>query len=506
MQNIRNQFPFIYNMFFKKLLPLFAVIILFAFKNKKATQMPNLGVKSVDTCCFDLIIIGGGSSAFSAAKTASKMNKKILLINAGLRIGGTCINVGCMPSKYLVRAAESIYKAKNIKYKGITPGKPHVHFKKFIRGKKEYVNEIWQSKYPSIIKNMRGLTYISGWAKFKGKNVIEVNGREYTAKKYIIATGAKTKIPDIKSIEDIDYLTHRTLFDLEDKPKSITIIGAGYIGLEIACLYSQLGVKVRVVNRADRILHKQTRDLGNELEKHLTNLGIEFHHNCNIEKVEKKGSRIMMYGKRQADKPFELIERGQIVLATGVLANTKVLDIESIKLKLDKKGSIIVNNKMETSIPNIYAIGDCVNTPMYVYTAYEEGRIAALNAFRKKKVTVNYKALPWVMFTNPKFAGAGIDEMTAKTKKIPYQVSVIQMSWLARSSTSLDKRGIIKLIRNPKTDKLIGGRVIGANAGEIAMQISMAIKYGIKVSELKRIFYPYLTSSEAIGIAAQNFK
>ncbi len=493
---------------YKSMMPLLISLMLsvFCFNSYAKSHKAEIDKdESTEICCFDMIIIGGGSAAFSAVKTATDMKKSVLLINAGLRLGGTCVNVGCMPSKYLAKAAQSIYRAKHINYTGIKPMPPIIHFKQFIKGKKAYIDKIWKKKYPKLLYT-KGLTYIRGWAKIKSKNIVEVNGREYTAKKLLIATGASTNIPKIYGIDKIKYLTHNELFDMERKPKSITIIGAGYIGLEIACAYSQFDIKVRVINRSDRLLPKQTRDISNELEKHLTNLGIKFYHNIKIDKLEKKGNHTYIYIRGQGDQQMRFVESGYIVFATGIKANTQKLGLDNLGIKCDNKGRVIVNKFQATNIPNIFAAGDCTNAPVYVYTAVEEGRVAILNAFKGKRIGINYYGLPWVMFTNPEFAGAGIDETTAKAKGILYKTSVVSIADLAKSSTSLEKRGFIKLIKHAKTDRLLGGRFIGVNAGELAMQVSLAIKYGISVSELKKILYPYLTLSEGMQAAAQNFK
>ncbi len=490
----------------KKFLITFSVLGVLCFNSyAKRYKAEANKYESTEICCFNMIIIGGGSAAFSAVKTATDMGKTVLLINAGLRLGGTCINVGCMPSKYLVRAAQSIYNAKSIKYPGIKPIKPAIHFKEFIRGKKAYVDKIWKKRYPKILYT-KGLTYIRGWAKIKNKNVVVVNGRQYSASKILIATGASTDVPQIYGIDKIKYLTHNELFDMERKPKSITIVGAGYVGLEIACAYSQFGISVRIINRSDRILPKQTRDISNELEKHFTKLGIKFYHNIKIDKFEKNGGHTLICTTGQGGQQMNFAEHGYIVFATGIKANTQKLGLDKLGIKCDKKGRIMVNRFQSTNISNIFAAGDCTNTPVYVYTAIEEGRVAVLNAFKGKTRSVNYYGLPWVMFTNPEFAGAGIDEVTAKAKGILYKTSSSPVADLAKASTSLEKRGFIKLIKHAKTDKLLGARFIGVNAGELAMQASLAIKYGIRVSELKKILYPYLTLSEGMQAAAQNFK
>jgi len=456
---------------------------------------------------YDLIIIGGGSAAFSAATNASELGKKILLINGGLPIGGTCVNVGCVPSKNLIRAAESIHHASHSPFSGIKPNKPEVDFGAIIRQKKELVQVMQQKKYLDVADGIEGLTIMEGWATFKDEYTIVVNGKEYTASKFLIATGATTHIPPIEGLEETGYLTNVTLFDLEEKPESLTILGAGYIGLEIAMAYNRFGVKVRIVEFTDRVLRTQTPDISSELEKHLKNEGIEFYPNDRIEKVEKQGKSILIKGKNtKSGEAFEFTEPGYIVVATGTKPNTDKLGLANIALETEGKGFIKVNDKMQTSLSHIYAAGDCTNTPAFVYTAAKEAKIATRNALAGENNKVDYTGLPWVVFTDPQVAGAGIDEQEAEAKGIPFEISAIPLSEVPRSAAALDTRGFIKLIRNPETDKLLGARIVAPEGGELAMQASLAIKYGITVTELADSFHPYLTLSEGIKLAAITFK
>lgn len=454
----------------------------------------------------DLIIIGGGSAAFSAATTASELEKKVLLINGGLPIGGTCVNVGCVPSKNLIRAAESIHHASVSPFKGIKPNPPEVDFTAIIRQKKELIQIMQQKKYLDVADGIEGLTILEGWVTFKDEHTIVVDEKEYTASHFLIATGATTNIPPIKGLEDVGYLTNVSLFDMAEKPESLTILGAGYIGLEIAMAYNRLGVKVRILEFTDRVLRTQTPDISAELEKHMKEEGIDFEPNDRIEKVEKQGNNIIIKGKNaKTGKLFELIEPGYIVIATGTKPNTSKLGLENINLEIEEKGYIKVNGQMQTSLSHIYAAGDCTNTPAFVYTAAKEAKVAVRNIFNGENKEVDYTGLPWVVFTDPQVAGAGIDEQEAAAKGIPYDVSVVPLSEVPRSTAAFDTRGFIKLIRNPETDELIGARIVAPEGGELAMQASLAIKYGISVTELAESFHPYLTLSEGIKLAAITF-
>lgn len=455
---------------------------------------------------FDLIIIGGGSGAFSAAIKANELGLSTLMVNAGLRLGGTCVNIGCVPSKFLIRAGETAYHSEHSNFSGIKPNGADINFTELIKEKKNLVDTLQKKKYLDVVSDFKNLKIITGWAEFLDKKTILVNGKDkYTAEKIIIATGARTNIPNIEGIEEIDYLTNKTLFDIEEKPLSLTIMGAGYIGLEIAMAYNRLGVKVRIIEFTDRAIRKETEDISWEIQKYMSDEGIEFLPNYRVVKFEKSGTDTILYSKTPENTIAKLIEPGRVVIATGTKPNTDKLVLERIGLKLTVNGNIEVNEELETNIPNIFAIGDCNNTPAYVYTAAYEGKIAIENVFLNKRQKTDYSYLPWVIFTDPQIAGVGLDELQAQKNNIPFEVSKISLSDVPRNIAANDTRGFIKLIRNSETDKLIGARIIAPEGGELAMQLSMAIHYGIPVSELATMMYPYLTLSEGIKLAAITF-
>lgn len=271
-------------------------------------------------------------------------------------------------------------------------------------------------------------------------------------------------------------------------------------------IYARLGVKIRMLEFTDRVLRSQSLKISEEIEKHLEREGIKIYPNYRIKKVKRKNGSIIIYGKRKDGSSFQFSEPGHLVVITGRNPNTDKLGLKNIGVKLNKKGKIEVNSYMETSKPHIYAAGDCTNTPVYVYTATKEGKVAALNAHGKKKTAIDYNALPWVIFTTPQIAGVGMDEEEAKSLGIPYEVSIVPLRKVPKSILLSDTRGFIKLIRNPETDLLIGGRVVAPEGGELIMLISLSIKHKIKVSELADAFFPYLTLSEAVLIAAIGFE
>lgn len=456
---------------------------------------------------FDLIIIGGGSAAFSAAIKAEDLGLSVLMVNGGLPFGGTCVNVGCVPSKTLIRAAETVYHASHSNFAGIRPKGADVDFAKIIQDKKQLVATLQQKKYMDVVDDFNHLKMVQGWAEFVDEKNILVNGKDrYTALKFLIATGAITNVPAIEGLNKVGYLTNTTLFDLEEKPESLTIMGAGYIGLEIAMAYNRLGSKVRIIEFTDRVLRTQTPDISEALETQIRSEGIEISPNFRAVKFEKQGTDTIIHCKCPDGSFTKITEPGKVVVASGTRPNTQKLELDKTGLKLGPKGHILVNERMETNLPHIFAAGDVTDTPAFVYTAAFEGKIAVENAFTSATAgQADYSSLPWVVFTDPQVAGAGLDEAQAEAQNIPFEVSKLELKDVPRAIAAHDTRGFIKLIRNPETDRLIGARVVAPEGGELIQQLSMAIKYGITVKELAESFYPYLTLGEGIKLAAITF-
>ena len=455
---------------------------------------------------FDLIIIGGGSAAFSAAIKAESLGLTTLMVNGGLDFGGTCVNVGCVPSKTLIRAGETAYHATHSNSAGIKPKGVEIDFAQVIKDKKKLVATLQEKKYMDVVSDFQHLTMLEGWAEFKDDKTIVVNRKEeYKALKFIIATGVTTNTPNIEGLNEIGYLTNVSLFDLEEKPESLTIMGAGYIGLEIAMAYNRLGVKVRIIEFTDRVLRTQTPDISEALETQMRKEGIEILPNFRAVKFEKQGTETIIHCKCPDGSFTKIVEKGKVVIATGTKPNTDKLGLNNIELTLTESGHIAVNKKMETNLPNVYAAGDVTNTPAFVYTAAFEGNIAVENAFTGAENKADYSSLPWVVFTDPQVAGAGLDEAQAEKQNIPFEVSKLELKDVPRAIAANDTRGFIKLIRNTETDKLVGARVVAPEGGELIQQLSMAIKYGITVKDLADSFYPYLTLGEGIKLAAITF-
>jgi mercuric reductase len=453
---------------------------------------------------YNLIIIGGGSAAFSAAIKASELGKKVLMINEGLPIGGTCVNVGCVPSKTLIRTAEQVHIANHPNFSGIKPVNNKIDFKEIIRQKTELVERLRQHKYIDVLKDDSNVTILKSFAKLIDKNTVEADNKKFTAENILIATGSSTYIPDLPGLNETGYLTNETLYELEELPEHLIVIGGRYIALENAQLFARLGSKVTVLQRSNKILPDEMPDITETLKEYLEEEGIKIKTGVKIKSIDKKNGKITINAFVKDED--EVIEGTHIFIATGRKGNTKGLGLEELGIELHKNSFIKTNEFLQTSIPNIYAAGDVTGEYLFVYAAAYEGSLAVQNMFSENKTQKDYSVFPWVIFTDPQVAGVGMDENLAYENKIDYEVSTIQLKDVPRSLAARNTKGFIKLIRNKQTDKLIGARILASEGSELLMEVSLAIKYGITVNELKQMFHPYLTLSEGIKLAAISFE
>ena len=284
----------------------------------------------------------------------------------------------------------------------------------------------------------------------------------------------------------------------------IIIIGGGYIALEIAQAWQRLGTKVTLLQRSSHVLSKQTADVAEEIMRHLRNEGVEIFTGLTFQQVEEQEGKVVV---RTLQNKNELtFSAEQLLVSTGIRPNTSDLGAEKIRLRLSGSGHVDVNEHLQSNISHIYAAGDCIATPAYVYTAAYEGKLSVENAFTGTDRKADYTAFPWVVFTDPQVAGVGLDEQEAESAGIPYDVSRVDLSDVPRSLAAFDTRDFVKLIRNPGTDRLLGARIIVHEGSELTIELSLAIKYGIPVKKLASSFHAYLTLSEAVKLAAIGFE
>ena len=464
-----------------------------------------------ESCCasssddvrkYDLIILGGGSAGFAAAIQAHELGRTVLMVNAET-LGGTCVNVGCVPSKTLIRAAEALHKGGHHAFAGIKSEAALVDFEAVIRQKDELVSQLRQAKYVEVLHAYNQVELIEGEARLESPRTVRVNGVAHEASSILVATGSRPWLPDIPGLAESDPLDSTSAFELTHLPDSMIVLGGRYIALEIAQMFARLGTKVTMLQRSERILPTEDADLTDALTGYLRDEDLRIEASVRIEGVKREGSRVVVRA-RIGDEDREFAAE-RILCATGRRANTEKLGLTEIGVRLSEQGDILVDEHLQTSQPGIYAAGDVIGEPACVYTAAYEGRLAAANALGLERSKRDYRALPWVIFSDPQVAGVGLNELEAARAGIEVDVARLDLKNVPRALAARDTRGFIKLLRRRGSDELIGARILAPEGGEQIMEAALAIRHGIGVSDLASAFHPYLTQAEGIKLCAQTF-
>ncbi|MCI3028152.1 mercury(II) reductase [Desemzia sp. C1] len=450
---------------------------------------------------YDLLIIGSGGAAFSAAIKSVEYGAKVAMIERGT-VGGTCVNIGCVPSKTLLRAGEINHLAKVNPFIGLQTSAGKVELAPLVKHKDELVSELRNQKYVNLIDEY-GFELIEGEAIFVDENTVEVNGKKLSAKRFLIATGVSPSLPPISGLEKMDYLTSTTLLELKTVPKRLTVIGSGYIGMELGQLFHNLGSEVTLMQRRERLLKEYDQEISEAVEKALIEQGINLVKGATFERVEQEGQikkvHVTVDGKKK------VVESEQLLVATGRKPNTDALKLSAAGVEVGKRKEILINDYARTSNEKIYAAGDVTLGPQFVYVAAYEGGIVADNAIGGLNKKLDLSVVPGVIFTNPSIATVGLTEEQAKEKGYEVKKSVLPLDAVPRAIVNRETTGVFKLVADAKTSKLLGVHIVSENAGDVIYAATLAVKFGLTVEDLKDSLAPYLTMAEGLKLAALTF-
>jgi len=333
--------------------------------------------------------------------------------------------------------------------------------------------------------------------------VVQVNGERISGDRVLISTGSSPLVPLIPGLAEAGYLTSDTAFELSHIPESLIVLGGRYIALECAQMFARFGSKVTILQRSSRILPTESEDIARDLTGYLTLEGIEVVTGVLVKEVRRANGLLVVEADVAGER--KRFSASEILIATGRAPNVGEIGLDSLGIELGSRGFLKVDDALETTVKGVYGAGDVIGEPMYVYTAAYEGALAAENAILGLSRKRDYTALPWVIFTDPQVAGVGLDDRQAAEKGMDVDTATLPLSHVPRSVVDRDERGFVRLVRDRATDKLVGARVLASHGSELLMEISLAMRYGITVSQLASCFHPYLTLSEAIKLAAISF-
>ena len=450
---------------------------------------------------YDLAVIGAGSAGFSAAITAAELGAQVALIGHGM-IGGTCVNVGCVPSKALIRASEAIHHANTApRFAGIA-GNARLTDWAALRAKKdELVASLRQAKYIDLLPAYNSVAYLEGKARL-GNGGVMVDGKHIDASKIIVATGSHEFVPAIPGIQDVPFLTSTSAFEMESLPDSLIVIGGGYIGCELAQMFARVGVRVTIVFRS-RLLPEGEPEISEALAGYFKEEGIIVRRVGAYDGIRASDNGIAL--SVTIDGAAETLEAHRVLLSAGRKASTGGLGLEEVGVALLPNGGIKIDDRMRTTKAGVYAAGDVTGRDQFVYMAAYGAKIAASNALNGDGRSYDNLAMPAVVFTDPQVASVGLTEAAARTQGIDVKTSVLSLDNVPRALAARDTRGLIKLVADRATNKLIGAHIIAPEGADSIQTAALAIKQGMTYADLGDMIFPYLTTVEGLKLAAQTF-
>ena len=451
---------------------------------------------------YDLIVVGAGSAGFSAAITAAEAGKRVALVGCGT-IGGTCVNVGCVPSKAMIRAAEAVYGgASAARFPGIKPCTHAVDWSAVVAGTADLVDEMRHKKYIDLLPAYETVTYIEEGPARLIEGGIKVGERVMSAPRVLIATGSRPHMPAIDGIETVEPLDSTGLLTLPERPASLIILGGGYIGCELAQMAARLGVTVTLVTRS-RLLPGTEPEVAEALTGALKAEGIAVEAGLTYRSVTHGEGGVTLTIERDGKTGTLTAER--LVATTGRVANTAQLGLAELGIEVDARGAVKVGPDMATTRAGVWAAGDVTDRDQFVYMAAYGAKVAINNALGLAPMRYDNAAMPWVVFTDPQVAGVGLSEAEAKAAGHAVKTSVITLDHVPRAAAARDTRGLIKLVADANTDRLLGGQIAAPEGSDAIQTLAMALRFGMTAKALGETIFPYLTTVEGLKLAAQTF-
>jgi mercuric reductase len=450
----------------------------------------------------DLIVLGGGSAAFAAAIKAAELGKRVTLVEGGT-IGGTCVNVGCVPSKALIAAAKARHTAGRHPFLGLERQELTVDFPRLIAEKDALVAELRQAKYLDVLAAYPQITWVRGMGRVLSARPpkVGVDGQVIEGERLIVATGAHPSLPPIPGLQGTPYWTSTEALAATEQPRSLLVLGGAAVGLELAQFYARLGCAVTVLEALDRLVPQEDEAVSQAIAQALTEEGLTVVTGAKVRSVSFAGAFELQAEVAGKEHRFAA-ER--LLVATGRRPTTAGLGLEEAGVALDGRGAVVVDEHLETSVPGVFAAGDVTGQAMFVYVAAYAGTLAAENAFGGRR-RFDLASLPRVTFTDPQIASVGLTETDAVQQGIACSCSTLPLAYVPRALANRDRRGFIKIVAEEGTGRVLGVHILAAEAGEVIQPAVFAVKYSMTLDDIRDNFFPYLTMVEGLKLAALTF-
>lgn len=474
------------------------------------------------TADYDLVILGGGAAAFAAATEASRRDRSTAIVNAGLPIGGTCVNVGCVPSKHLLEVGKTAFEPPRNPFGGVEygDGEPAIDWPTAREEMDALVARLREENYVDVAEHLDADIY-RGYGRFVDDATVEVvdgddAGTRVTGEKALVATGSSPWIAPIEGIESVEYETSETILRREELPDSILVLGGGYVALEWGQILHHLGVDVTILQRSGRLLSGMEGQLGREIGRCFREEGIEVVTGNDFRRVRSTGNVATDGGVRTVGQgvAVETTVDGEkrtfageaLLVATGVRPNTDSIGLDAVGVETDARGAVVVDEGFRTTNPDVYAAGDAIGVPYLETVAAKEGNHAVRNAFGDEGATIDYDAVPTVVYTSPEVAAVGITELEYMDEHGTCACRTVEMADVPKARAVEDTRGLLQVVKHHETDEIVGVHAVAPRAADIIPEATLAVKYGLTVDDVIDTIHPFPTFSEAFKHACQAFR
>jgi pyruvate/2-oxoglutarate dehydrogenase complex dihydrolipoamide dehydrogenase (E3) component/uncharacterized membrane protein YdjX (TVP38/TMEM64 family) len=486
--------------------PIIAKRIIAMVKSKKNLKH----IKKPQSFDYNMLVIGAGAGGLVSSYIAAAVKAKVGLIERH-KMGGDCLNTGCVPSKALIRAGHAAHDMRNAAKLGLSNVEPDVDFKAVFEGVHKVIKEV--EPHDSIERYTDlGVDCITGDARVISPYEVEVNGKILTTKNIVIATGARPFIPDIKGLEQVKYHTSDTIWELTENPGRLIVLGGGPIGSELTQSFARLGAEVTQVERGPRIMPREDEDAAKWVSDNFISEGVTLLTGHAAEEIIiKDGEKFLLctYKDTRTDDTRDiLIPFDTLLIAVGRSPNVRGIGLEEIGVEINERGALVVDDYLRTNIPNIYGVGDVIGSYQFTHTAAHQAWFAAVNALfgKFKQFTVDYRVIPWATFTDPEVARVGLSEDEAKAQNVSYEMVKFEIEELDRAIADRKTAGFVKVLTVPGKDKILGVTIVGNHAGDLIAEYVQAMKYNIGLNKVLGTIHIYPTMAEANKYAAGEWK
>jgi dihydrolipoamide dehydrogenase len=441
---------------------------------------------------YDAIVIGSGQAGNPLCQKLAEHGWKVALIEKE-HIGGTCVNTGCTPTKTMIASAQVAHYARHAANWGVHAGDVSVDLSAVVARKERIVNQ-WRSGVDKKVTGQKNLRLIRGAARFTGPHAIRVNQEKIESERIFINAGTRPAIPRLEGLDRIDYLTNASIMQLRELPKHLLVVGGGYVGLEFGQMFRRFGSDVTIVHRGDHLLDREDADVADELQKDLEKEGIRFVLGASPIEANKQNGQIIL--KLKTATGSETVRGSDVLIATGRRPNTDDLGLDAAGVKLTPEGFIKVNGRLETNVPGIWALGDVKGGPAFTHISYNDYQIVFANIIEDKNLTTDHRLVPYAVFTDPQLGRVGMTEKEARAAGYKLKVGKIPTAWVARAIERDETAGLMKVVVDAKTDKILGAAILASEGGELVQILEFVMLAGAPYTLLKGAVYIHPTMAE----------